>query len=315
MAATRGSGAPPIRRFSHARRIRGDLHLHTIWSDGRDTGEAIVRGPQGSDTHIAITDHSERARERHADSIGMKQQRVKCALRERFPDIAILQGTEVDIMPNGKLDFPDEVLAELDIVLASLHDSDGQSGERLLERYIAAMQHPQVHIITHPANRVPGQSEGYDLDYDRLFRVAAETGRRWRSMARRDTSIWTATLHAARSPRAPRSSSTATAILPNASAARCGWASARRAAAAWTATGAEHAVAGRGQGVHRDKRAARSHPAAQPGDAGRWRTIPQRMQPRPAAVCSAAASSWYASPAVALAVRAARAAGSRHGGP
>lgn len=159
--------------------IRGDLHLHTIWSDGRDTGEAIVRATRRLGyEYIAITDHSERARATRTLSIDrLRQQMVEVrALRERFPDITILQGTEVDIMPNGKLDFPDEILAELDIVLASLHDADGQSGDRLLERYIAAMQHPQVHIITHPANRVPGQSEGYDLDYDRLFRVAAETG-------------------------------------------------------------------------------------------------------------------------------------------
>jgi DNA polymerase (family 10) len=64
----------------------------------------------------------------------------------------------------------------MDIVLASLHEPDGQSPEQLLERYLAAVRHPLVNIITHPTNRVPGQSEGYDLDYGRLFSAAAEAG-------------------------------------------------------------------------------------------------------------------------------------------
>jgi DNA polymerase (family X) len=161
------------------RGIRGDLHVHTIWSDGRDTCETIVRSARRLGyEYVAITDHSPSARASRVLTLDrFRQQRADLrVLRERFPDIVILQGMEVDILSDGRLDFPDEVLAEMDIVLASLHEPNGQSRERLLERYLAAMRHPLVNVITHPANRVPGQSEGYDLDYDRLFRAAADTG-------------------------------------------------------------------------------------------------------------------------------------------
>ena len=79
-------------------------------------------------------------------------------------------------MPDGSLDFDDETLAAFDIVLASLHDAHGHDGELLTARYIEAMRHPLVNVITHPANRSPAISDGYDLDFDRLFEVAVETG-------------------------------------------------------------------------------------------------------------------------------------------
>jgi DNA polymerase (family X) len=159
--------------------IRGDLHCHTIWSDGRDTTEAIVRSARKLGyEYVAITDHSQSARASRVLTLDrLRQQKIDVRqVRERFPDITILHGTEVDILPDGRLDFPDEVLADMDIVLASLHDSDGQPPERLLDRYLAAMRHPMVNLVTHPANRVPGQSEGYALDFDRLFEAAADTG-------------------------------------------------------------------------------------------------------------------------------------------
>jgi DNA polymerase (family 10) len=82
----------------------------------------------------------------------------------------------VDIMPDGSLDFDDDQLEGFDIVLASLHDDHGDDGERLTERYMQAMEHPMVNIITHPANRSPALSSGYDLDYERLFETAVATG-------------------------------------------------------------------------------------------------------------------------------------------
>ena len=98
------------------------------------------------------------------------------ALRERFPDIAILHGCEVDILPEGRLDFPDRVLERFDIVLASLHHRAGHGPDQLLRRYLAAMRHPLVTLITHPTNRLVPYRPGYDLDYDRLIEAAAETG-------------------------------------------------------------------------------------------------------------------------------------------
>jgi DNA polymerase (family 10) len=158
--------------------VRGDLHVHTLWSDGRDSSEAVLRAIRKLGyEYVAITDHSERSKASRTLSVDrMRQQMVEIeALRTRFPDITILQGAEVEILADGRLDYPDDLLAELDIVLASLHEPDGQPPAQLLERYVGAMRHPLVNVITHPANRVPGQHEGYGLDYDTLFRIAAET--------------------------------------------------------------------------------------------------------------------------------------------
>ena len=79
-------------------------------------------------------------------------------------------------MPDGSLDFDDSLLEGFDIVLASLHDHREDDRTRLTERYLRAMEHPLVNIITHPANRAPGYSPGYDLDYQRLFDAAVHTG-------------------------------------------------------------------------------------------------------------------------------------------
>jgi DNA polymerase (family 10) len=158
--------------------MRGDLHVHTLWSDGRDSSDAVIRAVRRLGyEYVAITDHSESSKATRTLSIDrMRQQMAEIQLlRTKFPDIVILQGVEVEIMPDGRLDYPDDLLAEMDIVLASLHEPDGQTPEQLLDRYVTVMRHPLVNVITHPANRVPGQSDGYALDYDTLFRVAVET--------------------------------------------------------------------------------------------------------------------------------------------
>ncbi|MGB7217997.1 MAG: PHP domain-containing protein [Vicinamibacterales bacterium] len=159
--------------------IRGDLHMHTSWSDGRDTVEGMVKAccALGYE-YMAITDHSPTsAAVRNLSIANVARQADEIArLREQYPRIAILQGCEVDILPDGRLDLPDHVLERLDIVLASLHERVGQSSEQLMGRYLAAMKHPFVNIITHPTNRSVPRNPGYDLDYDRLFATAAETG-------------------------------------------------------------------------------------------------------------------------------------------
>jgi DNA polymerase (family 10) len=127
--------------------------------------------------YVAITDHSQTsAASRNLTVDGLKRQGEEIArLRERVPEITILHGCEVDILPDGRLDFPDRLLEELDIVLASLHNSAGHSGEQLLKRYVSAMRNPLVTVITHPTNRLVPSRAGYDLDYDRLFEAAVET--------------------------------------------------------------------------------------------------------------------------------------------
>ncbi|MGE5245069.1 MAG: PHP domain-containing protein [Betaproteobacteria bacterium] len=163
---------------SHAD-IRGDLHMHSTWSDGRDSIDAMVAAcHELGYEYLAITDHSPHsAAARNLTVEGVERQAEEIArLRERFADIAILHGCEVDILPDGRLDFADRILERFDLVLASLHERAGQSGDQLMRRYESAMRHPLVALITHPANRlVPGR-KGYDLDFDRLFALAVETG-------------------------------------------------------------------------------------------------------------------------------------------
>jgi len=159
--------------------IRGDLHMHTTWSDGRDSiMHMVLSSRQLGYEYVAITDHSERSwASRKLLSLEVPLQREEIdTVRSHAPGIEILHGVEVDIMPDGSLDFNDGTLEGFDIVLASLHDANGQDGRRLTDRYLQAMRHPLVNVITHPANRSPALSDGYELDFDRLFEVAVETG-------------------------------------------------------------------------------------------------------------------------------------------
>jgi DNA polymerase (family X) len=158
--------------------IRGDLHMHTTWSDGRDSIDAMVEACRALGyEYVAITDHSPHsAATRNLSIDGVKRQAEEIGTaRERHPDITILHGCEVDILPDGRLDFPDRVLERFDIVLASLHERAGHVPDQLMKRYVGAMRHPLVALITHPTNRMVPHKRGYDLDYDRLFQAAVET--------------------------------------------------------------------------------------------------------------------------------------------
>jgi DNA polymerase (family X) len=159
--------------------IRGDLHMHTVWSDGRDSVEDMVFASQQLGyQYVAITDHSERslASRKMSRADIPRQRREIEKLRQRVPGMEILHGIEVDIMSDGTLDFDDALLDRFDVVLASLHDHCGHEPTRLTERYLRAIHHPLVNVITHPANRSPARFDGYDIDFDRLFAAAAETG-------------------------------------------------------------------------------------------------------------------------------------------
>jgi DNA polymerase (family 10) len=158
--------------------IRGDLHMHTQWSDGRDSTRTMVEASVALGyEYIAITDHSPHAassRTLTADAANRQAEEI-AALRDEYPQIAILHGCEADILADGRLDFGDRILERFDIVLASLHERLGHPPERLLQRYLTAMRHPLVTVITHPTNRLLPYRRGYDLDYDRLFAAAVET--------------------------------------------------------------------------------------------------------------------------------------------
>jgi DNA polymerase (family 10) len=159
--------------------IRGDLHMHTAYSDGKDTIEVMVAECAALGySYMAITDHSESAaasRTVTVDQLARQRDEI-AAVQERYPGIVILHGIEVDILPDGRLDFPDAALEPLDVVLASLHDAARQDPQTLTRRCLDAIRHPLVTVITHPANRLVGRRAGYALDYDAVFAAAADTG-------------------------------------------------------------------------------------------------------------------------------------------
>lgn len=157
--------------------IRGDLQGHSVWSDGHDRLETLIEKAIALGyEYIAFTDHSKGLGVAH----GMDERRVQDQwreidrLRKRYPQIQILKGMEVDIRANGDLDMPHEILARLDVVVASIHSAFNQTKEQLTGRIVGAVKHPLVDIIGHPSGRILGAREGYDLDWDEVFAKAKE---------------------------------------------------------------------------------------------------------------------------------------------
>ena len=174
--AARAEQLPILLEVEH---MRGDLHMHTRYSDGRNDVETMIAGCHalGYD-YMAITDHSSGAmasRTLGYDEIDKQRDEIH-ALRHRFPGLTILHGVEVDIAKDGRLDYPDEILEQFDLVIASLHEHHGHDAARLTQRSIQAIRHPLVNVLCHPANRLVGHSDGYALDFDALYEAAAETG-------------------------------------------------------------------------------------------------------------------------------------------
>jgi len=159
--------------------IKGDLHVHTDWSDGQDSLEAMaVAAREMGYQYIAIADHSAGRGIAH----GLTEERVReqmseiRRLNEELGDIRILSGSEVDIRADGSLDFPEELLKELDVVIAGVHSAMGQEQGKMTQRVIQAMQNPHVDIIAHPTCRLLGEREPVALDLEAIFHAAARTG-------------------------------------------------------------------------------------------------------------------------------------------
>lgn len=158
--------------------IKGDFHMHTDWSDGVSPLEEVVEfcyrmGYQ----YIVIGDHSQS--QRQANGLTPERYRQQWKLIEDLNRVYnprgfyILKGCEVDILPDGSLDLPDDVLEEFDFVVASVHMRLNQDNTY---RILKAMENPYVNLIGHPTGRSPGQREGYPLDIDKVMEVARETG-------------------------------------------------------------------------------------------------------------------------------------------
>ncbi len=159
--------------------IKGEVHCHSTWSDGAHSIEemawaAVARGYE----YLVITDHSQ--------SLGiangltpeqLHQQRAEIeAVRQRVPALRLLQGTELEIKADGSLDFPDEVLAELDFVVASVHTGLRQDRDTLTRRALNAINNPHVKLLAHPSGRLLTRREPGDFDMEVIMQTAAETG-------------------------------------------------------------------------------------------------------------------------------------------
>jgi DNA polymerase (family 10) len=160
--------------------IQSDLHSHTTWSDGSDSIEAMAEAAIACGRRVlAITDHSVGlgvASGLSIERVHAQREEIR-AVQARLGDrILLLQGSEVEIHADGSLDFPDEVLAELDIVIASLHTSLRQPRQQITERLVRAMRHPHVDLIGHPSGRLLPNREGADLDWEVVLTTAKETG-------------------------------------------------------------------------------------------------------------------------------------------
>lgn len=158
--------------------IKGDLHMHSTWSDGANSiEEMVLAARQRGYEFIAITDHSQFLRVANGlTPERLREQReIINQLNEKYPDITILAGVEMDILPDGSLDYDDEVLAELDIVIGAIHSSFSQSKDKIMQRLTNAMKNPHVDIIAHPTGRVIGRRDGYEVDMEQLIQLAKET--------------------------------------------------------------------------------------------------------------------------------------------
>lgn len=159
--------------------ISGDLHMHTTWSDGHHTVEELARrAKELGYRYIAVTDHSPSepvANGLSVERLRQRREEVEAA-RKAVRGIAILEGTEVDIKRDGGLDYPGEVLAELDFVVASVHSGWKMERGAMTERIAKAIENPWVDCIGHPTGRLLGQREPYELDMEAVLQAAARHG-------------------------------------------------------------------------------------------------------------------------------------------
>src|SRR5919205_3633089 len=158
--------------------VRGDLHVHTNYSDGRGTIESMTEAAiELGYEYLVFCDHSQSLRVANGLSPERLEQKLKAvrAADEKYDEIRLLCGTEVDILKDGTLDYEDDLLAELDFVVASIHTSFNIGEEAMTERVIRAMNNPYVRTIAHPTGRILNRRDPYAVDVSRLIREAKAT--------------------------------------------------------------------------------------------------------------------------------------------
>jgi DNA polymerase (family 10) len=159
--------------------IRGDLHAHTNLTDGVNTLEEMAAAARSKGyAYLGISDHSPSLRV----TGGLSEENLRIhvahirAYSSRSPDLKLLAGTECDILADGTLDYPDDVLKGLDYVIASIHSNFRMSEEAMTKRVVRAMENPHMDILAHPTARKIAQREPISLDMERILEVAADTG-------------------------------------------------------------------------------------------------------------------------------------------
>lgn len=159
--------------------LRGDLQSHTTESDGRASLEEMAEAARAmGHEYLAVTDHGPRVTMAHGlDARRLRAQAKRIdRLNARLEGLTLLKGVEVDILKDGRLDLPDKVLAEMDVVVCSLHYHLDLPRDQQTERVLRAMERPHAHILGHPTGRLLGQREGARLDMGRVLDAAAEQG-------------------------------------------------------------------------------------------------------------------------------------------
>lgn len=160
--------------------IRGDLHVHTNWSDGQNTLEEMAEAARKLGyEYLLVTDHSAGLGVAH----GLDRDRLNHQLEEiatlnrKFSGFRLLAGVEVDIRADGRIDAPEDMLSKLDIVVGAVHSALGQSKERMTRRILGAIANPHIDIIAHPTCRLIGEREPSEVDLEAVFKAAIEHGK------------------------------------------------------------------------------------------------------------------------------------------
>ncbi|NUW46555.1 DNA polymerase/3'-5' exonuclease PolX [Nonomuraea rhodomycinica] len=158
--------------------LRGDLHTHTDLTDGIASLEDMVAAAEARGySYYAVTDHApDLAMQRMTLDKALEQRERLAKLQERHPGMRLLHGTELNIAPDGSVDWPAEVLRAFDVCVASVHSHFGMPRDEMTRRFIAACENPYVDIIGHPTTRKIGKRDPVDADWDAVFRAAARTG-------------------------------------------------------------------------------------------------------------------------------------------
>ncbi len=160
--------------------IKGDLHVHSKWSDGVFSIEEMAKAAQKRGyQYVAICDHSKSLKIAHGldESRLIKQIEEIDSINEKFEGFQILKGTEVDILSDGRLDFSEEILEKLDFVVAAIHSGFKQDRGKMTKRIIQALENPHIHILAHPSGRLLGARDPYEVEMDELMEAAKKYGK------------------------------------------------------------------------------------------------------------------------------------------